>query len=391
MAKRCLIILVSFLTLMGLALTACRAAAPAPLPTPIPTFGSQLLDEVWSILQEDYIDPSALNPDKLTKDAIKGILEGLNDPYTSYLDKDQFHLWQSSFQGSFEGIGAMVDLEAGRFIIIAPLAGTPAEQAGVRAGDWIQKVDGRSTEGLSLPEAILLVRGPRGTAVTLTILHKDEAEPVEITIVRDTINVASATLVMKGDIAHIRLTTFGERTDEELIAALQEAQRQGARGLVLDLRHNPGGLLDTAVGVASQFLKEGIVLYEGDNKGGREPIEVHHGGQALDIPMVVLVDSASASASEVVAGALHDRGRATIIGTTTFGKGSINHIRVLSDGSAIVVTIARWYTPNGNLIEGVGIAPDIVVERTAEDVAAGRDPPLERALEYLQQRVPALP
>ncbi len=394
MTRRLPFALLSWLALLILVVGLACQSPSAGAPVQTDSQGMSVLDEAIAILREDYVDPSApvlADPALRNKAAIQGILDELDDPYTSYLDKEERQLWESSFAGSFEGIGATVDVDDGRFSVTAPIAGSPAEQAGVRAGDWIQQVDGRSTDGLSVQQAILLVRGPRGSQVTLTILHQGDSQPVEITIIRDTIKVPSLTWEMKDGVAHVRLSTFGERSAAEMQDALREIQRLKATGLVLDLRHNPGGLLEIAIQIASQFLKDGLVLYEGDNKGGREPVKVRPGGLATDIPMVVLVDNASASASEVVAGALRDHARATIIGATTVGKGSINQVHDLSDGSALMITIARWYTPNGDLIQGKGITPDVTAERTPEDVKAQRDPPLDKALEVLRQNTAVQP
>ncbi|MBE0415804.1 MAG: S41 family peptidase [Dehalococcoidia bacterium] len=342
------------------------------------------LHEAWQNLQQYYVNKTALDPDELSKGAINGLLEALDDPYTSYFES--YELAWSAFEGSFEGIGAVVTMEDGELTVVSPIVGTPAAEAGVRAGDKILEINGQSTSGMSLAEAVLNIRGPQGTTVTLLILHQGETTPVEIEIVRERIELKSVYLEMLPDnIAHIRITYFSERTHEELVTALNDTVESGARGIILDLRGNPGGLLDSVVAVASEFLDGGIVLYEADDEGNIiKEWQASSGGLATDLPLAVLVDGGSASGSEVLAGALQDRGRAKLIGTTTYGKGSVCTLQVLSDGSALYITTARWLTPNGHMIEGVGLTPDIEVAMTEEDIESGRDPQLEFAIEYIE-------
>jgi carboxyl-terminal processing protease len=255
----------------------------------------------------------------------------------------------------------------------------------VRSGDKILEIDGEPTSGMSLMEAVLKVRGEIGTTVILLILHQSENAPVTIEIVREEITIDSVYLdMLPDDIAHIQVTQFANGTSDELIVALSDAIQSGAVGIILDLRRNPGGYLDVTVDVASEFLDGGIVLYEADEAGNIfKEWTASSGGLAIDLPIVVLVDGGSASGSEVLAGALQDRGRATLIGTETFGKGSVNVVRKLSDGSALVVTTARWLTPDHHMIEGVGLTPDMEVNITIDDITSGIDPQLESAIQYL--------
>jgi len=342
------------------------------------------IEEVWWLLSEDYVNNDALDPEKLSRGAIEGMLEALNDSHTSYFES--YDVVSSYLEGgSFEGIGAIITLEDGELTVVSPIAGGPAERQGIRAGDKILEIDGETTSGMSLMEAVLKVRGELDTTVILLILHQNENTPVTIDIVREKITIDSVYLDMLPDnIAHIQITRFADKTSDELTTALSDAIQSGAWGIILDLRGNPGGYLDVTVDVASEFLDGGIVLYEADEAGNIiKEWTAKSGGLAIDLPIVVLVDGGSASGSEVLAGALQDRGRATLIGTETFGKGSVNVVRKLSDGSALVVTTARWLTPDHHQIEGVGLTPDMEVNITIDDIASGIDPQLESAIQYL--------
>ena len=337
--------------------------------------------QVWQYLQQDYVNKDALDPRVLTQGAIEGLIEALDDPYTYYLDAETKQLALSDLEGSFEGIGAVVSMEEEGLTIISPIAGSPAERQGLRAGDRILEIDGEPTSGMTLTEAVLKIRGPEGTTLTLLLLHQGEAEPVAVEITRDRIDLESVLLEMlPHDIAHIQITYFSLRTGEEFTAALSDALQSELKGIVLDLRGNPGGTLNTVVDVAGQLLDGGIVLYQLDSEGERSEWRASSGGLATDLPLAVLVDGGSASGSEVLAGALRDRGRAPLIGTTTYGKGSVQIVRELSDGSALRVTSTRWLTPDGHLIEGVGLTPDIEVE--------GADAQLERAIDYILELSP---
>jgi carboxyl-terminal processing protease len=241
---------------------------------------------------------------------------------------------------------------------------------------------------MNLTEAVLKIRGPQGTKVTLLILHLGETTPVEVEIIREQVQLDSVYLEMINQvIAHIQITHFSERTHQELVAALNDAIGSGMEGIILDLRNNPGGYLHVVVDVAGEFLDGGTVLYQRDSQGRLEELTATSGGLATDLPLVLLVNEWSASGSEVLAGALQDRGRADLVGNVTYGKGSVNIIRELSDGSALYVTTARWLTPDGSLIEGIGLTPDFAVEITEEDILYDRDPQLEFAIEYIESRL----
>jgi carboxyl-terminal processing protease len=328
--------------------------------------GPGLIQQAWDLILNEYVDQSRLNTENMTRSAIEGIVEAVDDPYTSYLGPEHYQLGLSSLQGEFDGIGAYVTVEDGRLVIVAPIAGSPAEAAGILPGDTILEIDGEPVADLSMAEAIIKIRGPSGTTVRLLVQHEGETEPVDIEIVRASIEVPSVEFEMEGDIAHIVITQFSERTEQEMAATLAEVPPE-ATGIVLDLRGNSGGLLNTVVGTASHFIHEGNVvevLYAG---GKTVPYRVEEVQPFSDLPMVVLVDNHSASGSEVLAGALQDHDRALVAGNVTFGKGSVNMLFQLSDGSGLYLTTARWLTPDGRLIEGQGIEPDVVLELTGED------------------------
>ena len=348
--------------------------------------GIDLVEEAWQVLLRDFADSQHLDDNELAEGAIRGLVEALNDPYTTYLNAEQYELSRTQLEGGFSGIGATITITEGQLTIVAPIAGTPAERAGIRPGDVILQIDGESTSELTLKEAQMKIRGKKGTQVRLLVAHPPEDTPVEIVITRDEIELPSVEWEMLPEhIAHITITNFSERTDSEFALALVDAQASGATGIILDLRYNPGGIVSAAVGVVSQFIEEGIVLYALDNAGQRIEWQVQEAGNALEIPLIVLVNGHSASASEVVSGAIQDYGRGVIMGSKTFGKGSMNRVNRLSNGGALYVTYARWFTPDGRQIDNEGITPDVEIEMTSEDIENGRDPQLEKALEYFRQ------
>jgi carboxyl-terminal processing protease len=333
-----------------------------------------IVEQAWEIILQDYVENDQIDTAALAQGAVRGMVEALDDPYTSFLDAEAYQLSLTSLEGSFEGIGAYVTIKDEQLMIISPIADSPADKAGIRAGDIILEIDGQPTTGMSLVEAVLLVQGPGGTRVELLVLHEGETEPELISIVRAVIEVPSVDFEMREEFAYIKITEFSERTAVELSAVMKVASQ--ASGIILDLRGNPGGLLDTVIDVAGFFLREGVVVDVVDNEGNHKVYSVRPSGQTTDLPMVVLVDEYSASGSELLAGALQDYGRATVAGTTTFGKGSVDILRRLSDGSGIYITNARWLTPKGRLIEGVGIYPDY-------ELVEGEDA-IQWAIDYLR-------
>ncbi len=340
----------------------------------------KIVKEAWQLLSQHYVDKAKLDPKALSQGAVKGMIEALDDPYSAFVDPQTRQLELSNFEGRFEGIGAVISMKDKQLTIVSPIVGSPAEKAGIRPGDKILKIDGEPTSKMSLVEATMKIRGPKGTTVNLVILHQGEDQPVEIQIIRDEIKVESVILEMRGDIAYIRITQFLKSTGGDLETVLKQAIRGGAKGVILDLRNNPGGLLNAAVDVASQFLAMGIVARVVDNEGRESQVPVKRGGVATHLPVIVLVNGGSASGSEIVAGALQDYGRAKLAGSQTFGKGSVQTVRDLSDGSGLHITAYRWLTPLGRPIDGVGLKPDFVLELKDEEL-------VNWAVDYLKKLV----
>jgi carboxyl-terminal processing protease len=340
----------------------------APSTASTQSVNNGLIKEAWNVINLNYVEPDKVDATTLNQGALKGMVQALDDPYSGYLNPEAYKFEQSDMQGSFGGIGASVSVNKNKEpIIVAPMAGSPAEKAGIKSGDIIKAVDDKPTEGLSLLETVSLVRGPVGTKVKLLIIHLGSDESVEIEVVRSEINSSTVEYQMKEDIAYIRIFSFNERTNQGLNAALEAMELNKARGIILDLRSNPGGLVTALIDVASHFIKNGVIITLRDNQGKTTSESVKPNGIFTTLPMVVLVDQYSASASEVLSGALQDYERASVAGTVTLGKGSYNSFFELSDGSAIYLTIGRWLTPNGREIEGKGITPDYSLTQTGDD------------------------
>ncbi len=330
--------------------------------TPADRIDTDLIERVYALIQANFIDPDRVDAQALTEGALRGMMEALGDPYSSYMNQAQYEAMQRGLSGTFEGIGAYVGLEDGTVTIIAPIPGTPADKAGITPGDKILEINGQSTAGMTPNDAALIIRGPRGTPVNLTILKKDTAEVVNIEIIRATIEVPTVNLEIIDGIARIVITNFAQRTEEELKTILQTVLDERVEGIIIDLRNNPGGYLDVCVRVSSYFLDSGTVVSVKDRVGNTRTSSVYRVSPKMNLPVVVLVNRYSASASEVFSGALQDHNRATIAGELTYGKGSVNNLIDLPDNRGIYLTIAHWYTPNGNLIEGEGITPDVLLD-----------------------------
>ena len=344
------------------------------------------LTEVWYILKRDHFDRKDMDSKILSDGAIRGMLLAMDDPYASFLTAEQFEIQSQDYKGFFEGIGAHVSMRDNRIVIVAPIPGSPAEAAGILAGDIILGIVGDSTQGLTLLEAVSRIRGERGTLVVLSILHEGEDMPQEISVERNVIKLDSVQMrMMTGGVGVFTVTEFNANTYEQLENAFTRFQTQGGKGMILDLRNNPGGLLNSVFQVADAFIDSKLIVYEVDSKGNRKNWNASRGGFALDVPLIVLTNRYSASASEVLAGALMDHNRAIIVGDKTFGKGSVNTLEKISDGSGIYFTIAKWYTPDGKLIEGEGLVPD--VDLTQMDTLESGQDALDVALNIMKNDI----
>ena len=363
----------------------------------------QLIAEAWNIIDETYVDGPAVEGETLAYGAIGGMVDALGDTgHSRFLSPEMVQEQHEFTSGQFEGIGAYVEMEDGHVVIVAPMDGSPAQQAGLHPGDIILKVDGENVAGMPIDQVVDGILGPAGTSVTLTILTPDTGETRDVTLVRAHITLENVVWrqLPGTQVAHVRIVAFSQGVTENLKEALREIQQEGLGSIILDLRSNPGGLLSEAIGAASQFLESGNVLLERDAQGETTAVPVLKGGLAPDLPMVALIDAGTASAAEIVSGALQDAGRARLVGDTTFGTGTVLNEFGLSDGSALLLATEEWLTPNGRTIWHQGIAPDIQVTlaqgtapllpqaeegMTAAQLQDSGDAQLLRALELLNQ------
>jgi carboxyl-terminal processing protease len=341
--------------------------------------------QAWDFVHRDFVK-QPVDDKKLMQGAIRGMMESLGDAHTAYMTPDEYQQMADPLQGEYEGIGAIVDIKGDFVTFISFFPGSPAELAGLKSGDMVIAVDGKDMTGVDGNLVLKQIRGPSGTEVSLTLKRKDQSDPVIVKVKRQKIQMNSVdSKMLDGNIAYIQLNTFGEKTNAELTDALKTLLKNNPKGLILDLRNNGGGLLNTAIDVASQFMKTDVIMNEEYGTGDKKVFNTRGKGLATDIPMVVLVNGGSASASEIVAGALQDTNRAKLVGEKSYGKGSVqNWIPLDNNQGAVRITTARWLTPNNRQINDKGLEPDVVIPFTDEDIKAKRDVQLNEALLLLK-------
>lgn len=340
--------------------------------------------EAWDIVHDEFVD-QPVDDLLLMRGAIRGMIDSLGDPHTSYMDPDEYLQANLPLEGEYEGIGAWVDADGEFLTIISAMPDSPAERAGLEPGDQVIAVDGVDVTGMDGNLVIRMVLGPAGSPVELTIRREGEIDPLVVQIMRERIILPSIEgELLDSSIGYVRLYNFGVETAGQLEQTLQDFEREDARGVILDLRGNGGGFLDSAVDVASQFVGDGIVLIERFGDGREQIHEARSGGAALDLPLVVLIDGGTASASEIVAGAIQDHDRGVLVGEKSFGKGSVqNWVELDNDQGAVRVTIARWHTPDDRLIHEIGLSPDVEVPPPSDEMPEDSDPQLDRAIQIL--------
>ncbi len=348
-------------------------------------FDFNLYWEVWESLKQDYVDKIKIKDKELFYGSLKGLAQSLDDPYTVFMDPKTAQEFTNDLAGTFEGIGAEVGMRNDIVTVIAPLDGMPAQKAGLRAGDKIYAIDGESTIGFTVDQAVKAIRGDKGTKVTLTILRGTGEKPKDIAITRDVIFVKSVKTEMRKDgIYVIKISNFNDDTESLFNAAVSDILLKNPKGIVLDLRNNPGGYLDTAVALASEWVEAGPVVAEQFSGNKRNEYPSNGRARLKKFPTVVLINGGSASASEILAGALRDYKKATLVGEQTYGKGSVQTLKDFSDGSSLKVTIAKWLTPAGDFINDKGITPNVEVKLTQTDIDKNIDPQLNKALNILK-------
>jgi len=401
---KCLVFLI--IGLIGGAVLSCHllmAFTPSDKIPPTAEANFKLMAEAWNTIERIYVDRKAIDPQHMTYGAISGMVDSLGDTgHSRFLTPQMLKLERNLTRGRFEGIGAEVQMKNNQLLIVAPIDGSPAQKAGLKPGDIILKVDDREVGGLPLDQAVERILGPAGTRVKLTILNPKTTTTRDITLVRASITVQSVTShrLPGTSLVDLRIATFSRGVSEDLRKMLQTIENEETTGLILDLRNNPGGLFDEAVSTASQFLSTGNVLLEKNAVGKIHPVPVRSGGAATSLPLVVLINGGTSSGAEIVAGALQDAHRAKLVGEKTFGTGTVLQTFTLSDGSALMLAIEEWLTPDGHVIWHHGISPDVVValppevillipsaekELTAEELRKSKDVQLLRAMDLLQK------
>lgn len=358
-------------------------------PTDKQNIDFKLFWDVWSLVSSEYVDKKAIDPQKMYYGAIQGMVAALGDPYTVFLPPESQKNTKEELGGSFEGVGIQLGFnKEKRLVVIAPLKDTPADKAGVQAGDIIIKIGDKDTTNVTLPEAVNLIRGEKGTKVSLEIYHEGDDKPKTVSLERDTIVVKSVEYNLKTSpdgkkIGYIKLSRFGERTDEEWNEAVRNALADSVEGIVLDMRNNPGGYLDGAVSIGSEFIEKGDVVKQENSQGQQRGYKVNRAGRFTKMPVTVLINKGSASASEIVAGALQDYKRGKLVGEQSFGKGTIQESQDLPGGTGIHITTAKWLTPEGRWIHQIGLTPDVKVDLDTKDPST--DEQLDAALKIFDE------
>jgi len=380
------IILVSFGlgTYFGKSRVVCEICPPEEI-------DFSLFWEVYHKLQEKFVDKGKFDTQKMIYGAISGMVKSLGDPYTVFFLPEETKRFEEDVKGIFEGVGMEIGIKKGQLQVIAPLEGTPAQKAGLRAGDKILKINDKETVDLTTDEAVNLIRGPKGTEVKLTILREGWEKPKDFKIVRAVIEIPSLKWEVKSapegyPIIYLKIYQFSEKASFDFSKAAIEILSEPSQKIILDLRDNPGGYLEVAQDIAGWFLEKGkIVVIEDFGKGEKKEYKSEGNGLFSNYKIVILINKGTASASEILAGALRDNRGILLIGEKSFGKGSVQELEKLREGSSLKITVARWLTPKGNLISDVGLEPDIKVEMTEEDYEEGRDPQLDKAIEVIRE------
>lgn len=348
--------------------------------------------QAWDKVKTEHVNSSDVKDQDLVYGAIKGLVESLNDPYTEFFNPKDYKTFKEDIGGSFSGVGMEIGIRNDQLVVISPLKNSPAEKAGLLAGDMILKIDDKATDGFNVSQAVQLIRGEAGTDVILNIFRKDWIKPKDFTITRATINIPTVDYEMKGDIAYVQLYNFDGNTDAVFYGAMKDILiDKKAKGMVLDMRNNPGGYLDVAVNLAGWFIPRGDVIVKEEFADGKVDVFRANGNASLkDMPVVVLINGGSASASEILAGALRVNRKIQLVGEKSFGKGSVQELQTLKDDSALKVTIARWLLPDDSVIDKIGIVPDVTIVPTASDISSGKDPQLDKALELVNEQLKQL-
>jgi carboxyl-terminal processing protease len=344
--------------------------------------------QAWQLIHENYLKDKEVSDQNRVYGAIQGLVRSLNDPHSEFFSPSESKKFEEDIQGNFGGIGIEIDVRKNQLMVIAPLKNTPASRAGLRAGDKILMINSSSTEGLSVDQAVKWIRGPENTEVKLLIFRDDWEKPREFKIVRATIEVPTLDYEVKDGIVQVKLYSFNANAGKVLYDAMINTIPQGAKGMVLDLRNNPGGYLEVAVNLAGWFLERGtLVVSEVSRSDSKENFKANGNAALVKFPVVVLINQGSASASEILAGALRDQRKIKLVGEQSFGKGTVQQVLPLKDNSSLKITIAHWVLPSGQILEGNGLKPDIEVKMTEEDIINKRDPQLEKAMEILKQEI----